>query len=843
MLKLKYSFLLLFLSMGPALILSIHFNVSYAGAKPIGLSSTTPTAPSTPGPATEEGGLPQTNSSSSLWNNCGREGYACGECETELQDEFNDILLGLVEGGESRSSGAEGPWSELGIDEDAPIRADATLEGTLQQISDLFRRTNTEAPGKLNYIVIGESESIQQTRPGYPRIALKSPNSELWVTFNTDPELPGYNALEIMRWDGRQGKFLFQEISFPSRDQQGQANHGGGIDLSGKKCIQCHTADPRPNWDTYRSWPGIVPPRDDMLETVELTQNGDVDTLNNYMREFTSTSGEGTPDPSAMAYFNFLDRVAEAREGETANRLGILDIPFDESQVPEEFQNPQSEREKVAAIRNSVSQNGYYRIPHYPNTRENLAYDRKTAPAAGPSHIAFDQLGAQNMCKIVTSISEHPQFDQFKYYLTGMIKCGKSYGFDQIQNFLPSWVLNQSDNHYRSNPSLLRELSGQTPIPNNGRPDDVYSAVLANTESSHMKANRYKQDREMRFLSRYLEDIEGASPQTAEALSRHIAEEKTTRAVNPYHAIADPGGVNGVAEDATKALANLRYGLEPFGVDVGAWSMSIGKNIADKSFSFSDQFFPLIGEERVILDVFEEAGGSCSQLAEMSRNAFNNPNWNGRTPTATSPEFEPIEVLCQNYDFDQDMVPAVREVMESTREIAYRQLRGTAQQALQTCASCHHQDRSEFPFDGLRLDGSIDEEKFRDFLSGTSIADQSYTVFGNYDNASMIINAIGVHHLSENESERSPVYGTMPAGGFRGVEDEARARGMSESDLDRLKRESLALYVTGLRGESQREQQMDQVCRQSVVMQGRALMRDREILESGGLGEGHGQER
>lgn len=807
-------------------------NLSFAGATPLGSpSSTTP----------QPDGIQKTNSSSSLWNNCGKPGNACGECETELQEGFNDIMLGLVDPQSITGNAEDDHWAELGIGEDAAIKPGATLEDTIAQISDLFRRTNTEAPGKLNYVVIGESESIQQTRPGFPRIAFKSPNSELWVTFNTDPELPGYNALEIMRWDGKQGKFLFQEISFPTQNEQGQTDHSGGIDLSGQKCIQCHTADPRPNWDTYRSWPGIVPPRDDMLETVELTREGNVDELRGYMGQFTSVAGDATPDPSAMAYFNFLDKVAEARESEVPNRLGVLDIPFDESQVPEQYRNPQNDREKVTAIRNAMTETGYYRIPHYPSTKDNQAYDRKTAAGAGPSHLAFDQLGAQNMCKIATAISKHPQFDQFKYYLAGMIKCGQNYGFDRIQNFLPSWVNNQSDQYFRDNPQLLRELSGVTPIPDTGSAEDVHSAVVRNTESSHMKANTYKQDRERRFLSSYLRDVEGASAETALALSTHIAEEKETAEVAPFHAIADPGGVNGVAEDATWALANLRYGLEPFGVDVGAWSMSIGKNIADKSFSFSDQFFPLIGEERVILEVFDEAGGSCSRLAEMSKEAFNNPNWQGRAPTAIDPEFEPIEVLCQNYDMDQN--PELQVLLESTRDIAYNQLRGTAQNALKTCASCHHQDRSEFPFRGLSLDGSINEEEFAAFLSEDTIVQQSYTAFGSYDNASMIINAIGVHHLSENENERSPVYGTMPAGGFRGLEDEAQRRGMSPDDLDRLNRESLALYVAGIRGPSRRERMMDDVCNQSIVMQGRGLLREQAISGPGTEGAPSAEER
>ena len=82
----------------------------------------------------------------------------------------------------------------------------------------MFKKHNPSGANKLNYLVIGESESLQASsmKDGKmnPRIMLKSPNSELMVTFNTDPTAKGYKTIEVMRWNGKQGRYEFQEINF-----------------------------------------------------------------------------------------------------------------------------------------------------------------------------------------------------------------------------------------------------------------------------------------------------------------------------------------------------------------------------------------------------------------------------------------------------------------------------------------------------------------------------------------------------------------------------------------------------------------------------------------------------
>lgn len=110
------------------------------------------------------------------------ENFACGECETPLQDDFTNLLSQLT----GQPKGAR--WSD-GFNGEAPIASKfpdgspVTLEATLARIKDMMKSNNPEGGNGLNYMVIGESESLQDTsiRDGkmYPRIAIKSPNSEL----------------------------------------------------------------------------------------------------------------------------------------------------------------------------------------------------------------------------------------------------------------------------------------------------------------------------------------------------------------------------------------------------------------------------------------------------------------------------------------------------------------------------------------------------------------------------------------------------------------------------------------------------------------------------------------
>ncbi len=144
---------------------------------------------------------------STLAKKCMQKDFACGECESELQTGLNEIINEIT----TAKLNTNNKWAESNNSENISMKPGVTLDDTLSKIIKLMKDNNELGENKLNFVVIGESESLQgssvENGKIYPRIMLKSPSSELMVTFNTNPNDPGYKTIEIMRWIGREGKY------------------------------------------------------------------------------------------------------------------------------------------------------------------------------------------------------------------------------------------------------------------------------------------------------------------------------------------------------------------------------------------------------------------------------------------------------------------------------------------------------------------------------------------------------------------------------------------------------------------------------------------------------------
>lgn len=535
--------------------------------------------------------------SHTLNRNCRAEGYACGECETGMQTEFDKILASMT------GTPAETEhWGAKKLPNNTPITSNMTMDQFLEKTATMMRKGSPN--GKLNYITIGSSQSLHGTTPGNPRVAMKSPDGELWVTFNTDPKAPGYNKVEIMRWNGKTARFDFEEIVF-------KEGGGGHVNQSATDCLLCHRKPARPIWDSYRAWPGVIPPRDDLLETDN------------------PSSPPGKPDASARAYLDFMDRIAKAKSGGTgdpsAGRLRFLDIPVS-GQLPAGTDQKPPE-EQVNAIRDFVSKNGWYRIPHDPETRQLRSYDQKTARKAGSSHLAFDQLMGQNMCRIANDLRKHPDFLRLKYGIAYLLHCGELRGKGNdakemsavMEDLFHPSVKKRAENYVRRYDHRFTD---------NTKMADGYthplSAFLQDTRDSFEEDNQAKSSLHHTYLVEYLQGKEGMPRGPAEAEAKSLSS-KNFDARPPYTVIGDPGGVRGVAESEPDLVAALRYILEPSGMNVGDWSMSRGHAVAGgRSFQYSDQFLVTLKDQPAILAVLDENKGknrteTCENLKKRSK--------------------------------------------------------------------------------------------------------------------------------------------------------------------------------------------------------------------------------
>lgn len=648
-------------------------------------------------------------SDSSLDTACKQNGFSCGECETSLQNDLNTLMGNITNGkfkqGDHWGDGKEKTPNSSHIN----MKPGVSLDGTLKEIISLFKKHNPVGDNKLNFVVIGESESLQGTtiKNGkiYPRIMLKSPNSELMVTFNTDPAAKGYNTIEMMRWNGKQGRYEFQELNFGSKTEKPH------VDASGSKCIECHKESPRPNWDTYRAWAGVVPSRDDMMEMHG--ENG----------EFDHSKGM---QPDAKAYINFLDQIVSDKEAGKKSRISMLDIPFDEGNQLKEYIEAAggkkfSPREQVDLIKKKISETGFYRIKHFPDKDEaaekggrmSFNFDGKTAEWAGPSQFAFDQMLAQNMCKVTTDLRKHKDFEKFKYGLALLMACGKE---GDMESVYPEEFKQRVLNFYKdSNYSSLQDI-GHEKKPKGRVPDfsSMLELVRQDTAVSHDAANGFKFNRHGRFLNSYLTNVEKLPAAEALEKARYYSEQVSTPVQDGFHAIGDEGGVKGVGEDSTDIMADARMLLEPFGVQVGHWSLVHGKSNAYNSFSFSDQF-SLFKTQPLWRELRDEAG-SCSELENKARLALSTP----ARAIAQNPESEvsDVNILCGQKSMGG--APIDDEKVNQMSAVLMEQIKPDMKKDMNKCLNCHDTD-GDVEFPGFRnFVKNNDEKEFTDFMNSKS---------------------------------------------------------------------------------------------------------------------------
>ena len=668
-----------------------------------------PTSESSAGFGSQEFG------SSSLNRNCRPQGsnLACGECEQNLQNQFNDLIADIT--GQPKSGDH---WSDS-FGGKASIRPGVTLESTLARIKDMMKSNNPAGGNGLNFIVIGESESLQPTtvRDGkmYPRIALKSPNSELWVTFNTDPNEPTYSTLEIMRWNGKEAKYEFMELDFDKNKRH--------MDGTGEKCISCHKQpDPRPNWDTYRAWSGVVPSRDDMLEM--------------HARDGQYLEGqERRIGTDGRAYLSFLDQVVSAKEKNPNDRLAMLDIPMD-PQVQFAGRTPPvtelTPREQLELIRRQTEERGFYRIPHYP-FKEGLGqsnFDEKTARYTGPSQAAFDQMSGQNFCRISTRLKEHPDYNKFKYYLAGLgeesCKDNMLSG-EQMEQWIPESYRSRITSHFSRNPAVtLRNLS-QARKPTGFRDfRGLIERLNQDTAENHSQADRFKVQRHTRFLQSYLGNVENQGPEVAQQEAKFFSKSLTAPEHSGFHAINDFGGVNGVTEASGPEISSLRAVLSPLGIDVGQWSMMRGNDPNYDSLAFSDQFV-LLYQQAAVQDVLAEVrnspefrangGDMCRTLQQKSYQSLSDPLQEAQVgPLANQFDVESwcrerleAESLGESLGFSENMKDVFR--------VSQNMMGEEAKTMTETCFMCHgKQGFSKFPgMDKLSPGQAWTDEAWQEF--------------------------------------------------------------------------------------------------------------------------------
>ncbi|MCB9091633.1 MAG: ankyrin repeat domain-containing protein [Halobacteriovoraceae bacterium] len=83
-----------------------------------------------------------------------------------------------------------------------------------------------------------------------PRVLSFTNDGSFYLTFNGDPELPGYQNIEILEYNKRKQTFSLHALDFSKSGDEifSQKNP--------QKCLSCHGKNPKPLWDNWTLWPG-----------------------------------------------------------------------------------------------------------------------------------------------------------------------------------------------------------------------------------------------------------------------------------------------------------------------------------------------------------------------------------------------------------------------------------------------------------------------------------------------------------------------------------------------------------------------------------------------------------
>jgi len=539
------------------------------------------------------------------------EGGACGQCEPQLQAQMDQLSA------------------------DADAGKFSSVEEFLNAIPPVMRDNEALIGNSLSTqpgtVVIDPLTSKPKVRP---RVVMKSPNSEVWITYNTDPHAKNYNTVEITRWNGKKPGWEYSQFP-PVHDH----------DVA-KDCKLCHREELRPNFDSYQTWAGFLPPRDDVLER---TANGE-------------------PDPSSSLWLSFMDEVIQAKKTGGSTRLSGIKIPYPGDE-PDDVKlqhirdtirlGPDVQTANATNADTSVLHG--YRIEHLPTVAsgELTNTSGKTFLNAGFGHVAFDQMLNLQMCQVGTNLERDKNYPKFKYALAAIVNgCTPN---RRLLDDLPDFQ-KQIANQYFNNSNSTKKKSLQTTS------ETTLDRVFADTALNESQLDIQKQKRETQYLTQL-------GVPSAETYGRKLVS---------------------VPDTATEEISRVRYLLEPFGIRVGDWSMSFGNDLSKQSYTFADQF-EILHQQALFGRVEQEYNNShtgesyCDWLKAESKQALSS------APTQApivKQDLTANQILgsCRKVSTTSlrgDAFGKVSSHMALVASANSKVLRREAQGILNQCVSCH----------------------------------------------------------------------------------------------------------------------------------------------------------
>lgn len=121
-----------------------------------------------------------------------------------------------------------------------------------------------------NYVLMRKSRSLQPATDSQPRAILFSDDARLIVTLSGGTELaPSAQSLEIIHYLDESKSFEMREIVFSPPNPESERAKAQISTANPPRCLTCHRADPRPNWEAYPQWEGVYGKLADLFDEEE----------------------------------------------------------------------------------------------------------------------------------------------------------------------------------------------------------------------------------------------------------------------------------------------------------------------------------------------------------------------------------------------------------------------------------------------------------------------------------------------------------------------------------------------------------------------------------------------
>ncbi len=99
-------------------------------------------------------------------------------------------------------------------------------------------------------LVFNSRSSVQAASIKFPRIINFDRSGTAFYAIGGDPQSKGGNLLESIEYDSEKKRFDFYLYDFGSTIPK--------ITKNPSNCLECHSSDPVPIWETYPTWPGVL---------------------------------------------------------------------------------------------------------------------------------------------------------------------------------------------------------------------------------------------------------------------------------------------------------------------------------------------------------------------------------------------------------------------------------------------------------------------------------------------------------------------------------------------------------------------------------------------------------